>query len=213
MKIIIIAWSISISSPNSIIIHLLSSRNIVSGKLSWATQLVPALYESFIYNINLTRFNTIAIQATAQMAADNEAVGLSRVHMGESKCILPLRDCFSFVLKHINTTRMQTISWEFIPLIYGRLGERILSNFLLYIPSDSAWLSSPGPGLGTASWRWTWRRGGRSAGCACERASVGPRWGNLKQNDGSSATGILKIFLKFDPIVIISKFIRWLNQN
>ena len=39
-----------------------------------------------------TRFNKIAIQATAQMAADKEAVGLSRVHMYESKCMLPLRD-------------------------------------------------------------------------------------------------------------------------
>ena len=39
-----------------------------------------------------TRFNKIAIQATVQMAADKEAVGLSRVHMYESKCMLPLRD-------------------------------------------------------------------------------------------------------------------------
>ena len=30
----------------------------------------------------------IAILATAQMATDEEAVGLSRVHMNESKCIL-----------------------------------------------------------------------------------------------------------------------------
>ena len=29
----------------------------------------------------LTRFNKFAIQARAQMAADKEAVGLSRVHM------------------------------------------------------------------------------------------------------------------------------------
>ena len=36
--------------------------------------------------------NQIAIQATAQMAADKEAVGLSSVHIYESKCILPLRD-------------------------------------------------------------------------------------------------------------------------
>ena len=43
-------------------------------------------------------FNKIAIQATAQMAADKEAVGLSRVHIYEyrPKCILPLRDtCLS----------------------------------------------------------------------------------------------------------------------
>ena len=31
-----------------------------------------------------TRFNINAIQATAQMAVDKEAVGLSRVHMYES---------------------------------------------------------------------------------------------------------------------------------
>ena len=40
----------------------------------------------------LTRFNKITIRARAQMAADKEGVGLSRVHMNESKCILPLRD-------------------------------------------------------------------------------------------------------------------------
>ena len=34
-------------------------------------------------------FNKIAIQ---EIAADKEAVGLSRVHMYESKCSLPLRD-------------------------------------------------------------------------------------------------------------------------
>ena len=41
---------------------------------------------------NLTRFNNIVIQARAQMSADKDAVGLSRVHMYESKCILPLRN-------------------------------------------------------------------------------------------------------------------------
>ena len=40
----------------------------------------------------ITRLNKIVIQATAQMAADKEAVGLSRVDMYESKCILPLWD-------------------------------------------------------------------------------------------------------------------------
>ena len=38
--------------------------------------------------IDLTRFNKIAVQAIAQMAADKEAVGLSRVNMYKSKCIL-----------------------------------------------------------------------------------------------------------------------------
>ena len=40
----------------------------------------------------ITRFNNIAIQARAQMATDKEAVGLSKVHMYESKCIMPLQD-------------------------------------------------------------------------------------------------------------------------
>ena len=41
---------------------------------------------------SLTQFGKIAIQATAQMAEDKEAIGLSRVHMYKSKCILPLQD-------------------------------------------------------------------------------------------------------------------------
>ena len=40
----------------------------------------------------LTRFNKIAIQARAHVAADKEAIASSRVHMYESKCMLPLRD-------------------------------------------------------------------------------------------------------------------------
>ena len=31
-------------------------------------------------SLDLTRFNKIAIQGTPQMAADNEAISLSRVH-------------------------------------------------------------------------------------------------------------------------------------
>ena len=40
----------------------------------------------------LTISNKTAIQAPAQMTAGKEAVGLSRVHMYESKCILSLLD-------------------------------------------------------------------------------------------------------------------------
>ena len=46
----------------------------------------------YLTGFNKTIFNTIAIQATAYLAADKESVGLSRVHMCESKCIPPLRD-------------------------------------------------------------------------------------------------------------------------
>ena len=38
--------------------------------------------------VALNETNKIAIQATAQMAADKEAVGLSRVYMYQYKCIL-----------------------------------------------------------------------------------------------------------------------------
>ena len=51
------------------------------------------VYYDYLYEFYLTRFfNKIAIQARVQMAADKETVGFSRVHMYESKCILPLRD-------------------------------------------------------------------------------------------------------------------------
>ena len=49
-----------------------------------------ALYDDTIYFLAGILLNKIAIQATAQMAADKEVVGLSRVRMYESKCILPL---------------------------------------------------------------------------------------------------------------------------
>ena len=52
-----------------------------------------------------SRFNTIGIQATAQMAADKEAVDLSRVHIHESNEIIVY-----YVVKHIYTTRIPTIS-------------------------------------------------------------------------------------------------------
>ena len=52
-------------------------------------------------------YNKIAIQGTVQMVADKEAVGLSGVHMYES-CADEI--IIYSVLKHINTTRMQTQS-------------------------------------------------------------------------------------------------------
>ena len=63
----------------------------------------------------LTRFNKIATQATAQMAADKEAVGLPRVQMYECMCILPalkvepkrslahLCTCYYYISLHNNT--------------------------------------------------------------------------------------------------------------
>ena len=81
------------------------------------------------------RFNKIAIQAAADVAADKEAVVLSRVHMYESKCILcPYEILVYSVLIHINTARMHSICRQFIPLFYGPLGERIFSNMQPTLP-------------------------------------------------------------------------------
>ena len=61
--------------------------------------------------IDLTRFNKIAIQARAQMAAVKEAVGLSRVHIYESKCILPLRDNCLFCSDWMDDTNYVLIAY------------------------------------------------------------------------------------------------------
>ena len=46
--------------------------------------LLTILYPAFLHSSE--QFHKIAIQATAEMAANREAVGLSRVHMYEYKC-------------------------------------------------------------------------------------------------------------------------------
>ena len=48
-------------------------------QLDWTVNKLPTGNDSLM----LTRFSKIIIQATAQMAADKKAVGLSRVHMYE----------------------------------------------------------------------------------------------------------------------------------
>ena len=51
-----------------------------------------------------------AIQTTAQMAVDTEAVGLSRVHMYESiKCILPLSILFLNILILLECTQFNSV--------------------------------------------------------------------------------------------------------
>ena len=67
------------------------------------------------------------------MAADKEAVGLSRVHIPSVSC--PYEIIVYSVLKHIHTARMHTVSRQFIPLIYGPLGKRILSKIQPTLPS------------------------------------------------------------------------------
>ena len=47
------------------------------------------------------------------MAADKEAIGLSRVHMYEPKCILPLRDNFLFfLLQHMLAEKVILLEQE-----------------------------------------------------------------------------------------------------
>ena len=69
----------------------------------------------------VTTINKIAIQATAQMAAEKEPLAYR-----ESTCTNLSVSCPHYiivysVLKHIDTTRMHSISWQCIPLIYGPL--------------------------------------------------------------------------------------------
>ena len=66
--------------------HKLSSVNRACG------QFAQNCLGVYLFDVPCERFKKLAIQARAQMAADKEAVGLSRVHMYESKCILPLRE-------------------------------------------------------------------------------------------------------------------------
>ena len=69
------------------------------------------------------------------MAADKYVVGLSRLQMYESKCMLSLPGNCLFLFLNINTARMPTISRQFIPLIYGNLGKKeyFLKAHLLYL--------------------------------------------------------------------------------
>ena len=68
-------------------IHLYRSTGTVLVKMELQNEICIKEHERD--QRNLTRFNKVAIQARAQTAADKEAAGLSRVHMYESKCILP----------------------------------------------------------------------------------------------------------------------------
>ena len=68
---------------------------------------------------------TIAIQAIAQMNADKEYVGSSRVHNHVScSCEISVYS----VRKRIYTTRMHIISRRCIPFIYGLMGKEYFRN-------------------------------------------------------------------------------------
>ena len=71
------------------------------------------------------------------MAAGKEAVGLSRVQMYECRGLgvsCPSEIIAYYDIKHTNTTRMHTLSSQFIPLIYDPLRKRILSNIQPTLP-------------------------------------------------------------------------------
>ena len=85
------------------------------------------------YTKGLTRFSKVAIQATAQMVADNTRKTLA---YRESTCMnlsvtCPYEIIAYSVLKHIISTRMHTISRQVSPLIYGPLRKRILCKIQL----------------------------------------------------------------------------------
>ena len=77
-----------------------------------------------LFKKDLTIFNKIAIQARAEMAADKYVVGYRDSKCTNLSVYCPYQEIVCFVLKHINTARMPTISRQFIPLIYGNLGKK-----------------------------------------------------------------------------------------
>ena len=72
---------------------------------------------------DLTRFNKIAISNNkSQMAVDKEAIGLSRVQQFSHLCVArPYQISVNSIFKHIHTTSINTIIWQFVPFIYHPL--------------------------------------------------------------------------------------------
>ena len=71
----------------------------------------------------LTRFNKIAIPNNKfQWQVDKEANGLSRVQQCSHLCVTrPYEISINSMFKHIHTTSINTISWQFVLFIYHPL--------------------------------------------------------------------------------------------
>ena len=57
-----------------------------------------------------------------QVQVDEEAIGLSKVQQFSHLCVArPYRISVNSIFKHIHTTSINTIIWQFVPFIYHPL--------------------------------------------------------------------------------------------
>ena len=69
---------------------------------------------------NLTRLPSHTTSSWWQL--DKEAIGLSRVQQLSHLCVAhPYQICVNYIFKHIHTTSINTIIWQFVPFIYQPL--------------------------------------------------------------------------------------------
>ena len=69
---------------------------------------------------DLTRFNKICHPSQRpRWQVDKEAIGLSRVQQLSQLCVArPYQISANSIFKHIHTTSINTIIWQFVPFIY-----------------------------------------------------------------------------------------------
>ena len=73
--------------------------------------------------VYLTRFNKLPSRTTSsRWQVDKEAIGLSRVQQFSHLCVAcPYQISVNSIFKHIQTTSINTIIWQFVPFIYHPL--------------------------------------------------------------------------------------------
>ena len=95
--------------------------NIATGECAYS-----AVY-SFVYSaaysfvkLDLTRLLSQTTSSRSQV--DKEAIGLSRVQQFSHLCVArPYQISVNSIFKHIHTTSINTIIWQFVPFIYHPL--------------------------------------------------------------------------------------------
>ena len=76
--------------------------------------------DRLVFNFFLTRLPSQTTSSRWQ--ADKEAIGLSRVQQFSHLCVArPYQISVNSIFKHIHTTSINTIIWQFVPFIYHPL--------------------------------------------------------------------------------------------
>ena len=89
--------------------------------------IIMFIIEYVIVRQDLTSLPSQTISSRWQM--DMEAIGLSRVQQFSHLCVAcPYQISVNSIFKHIHTTSINTIIWQFVPLIFHPLWERVLSH-------------------------------------------------------------------------------------